>query len=627
MSKRSAHILYLAALLGITTLAYSNSMNGPFIFDDFMNIINRQDIRLFTPTIEGVVQAASGGHSGNRWLPNISFALNYYYGQENVFGYHAVNLLVHLCTALVLYALFVITLGSPNLVRGRPFKEEIAFFGALLWAIHPIQTNSVTYMVQRMNSMCALFFLSSLLCFASARIPDKSASQKRLLYLFSVVFGFMSIVSKENAFMLPVMLLAFDLFFCRTVNWQRDRNRILAWGAASLAVIGIICVTFVGPDILTRILQKYELRDFTLTQRLLTESRVIFAYIGLLLIPHPSRLNICHDVTISSSLFSPLQTLPSVIGILALAALIPFLFNRNRLLSFALFWFLGNLAIESSIIPLELMFEHRLYLPSAFLMPLIPVLLFREGASRPWSARIPLILVVCLFAAWTWQRNLAWSGHKELWSDVVLKSPASGRGYNNLGIAYKDEGDNAMAEQLFRKAIEVEPEAREPYVSLGALYISLNRFEEANRLLRTALTKAEGVNPSRIYHYLGVLNRHTGNYPDAIQFSNMALRLEKNDLQPMINLGIVHEKLGDLKKADGIFNEAWNLGANDVDLYNNWGIVAYKLGQVDRSITLFRKGLEINPDHQESHYNLGVAYGAKGMFNEAREEMNRSMGL
>ncbi len=627
MKNSTVHFFYLALLICITTLAYSNSFQGPFVFDDFINIINKKSIRIFTPSISGIIQAASDGHSSNRWIPNISFALNYYFGGENVWGYHLVNLLIHLGSTLVLYSLFLAILNSPSLKNNLSLKKEIAFIAALLWAVHPIQTNSVTYLVQRMTSMSTLFFLSSLLCYVLGRLKKNSGNNQYLYYALTLIFGLMSFLCKENAFMLPVMILAVEIFFLRTPDWKNDRKKLIIWGSASIVLIFVTSSILIGPNVFSSILESYNYRQFTLPERLLTETRIIFIYIGLLLFPHPSKLNLCHDVSLSSSIISPPQTLLAIFGILSLVGLLLYSFNKNRLLSFALFWFLGNLLIESTIVPLELIFEHRLYLPSAFLILIFPYTLYQICKSKPWIARTSLTFIVIFLTLWTWQRNQVWGSYITLWSDVMAKSPGLGRGYNNLGVAYHEDGQLQKAQKLFKKAIEIEPESRIAYISLGSLYLTQNRLQEADRILHTALTKEEFLSPSRIYHYLGVLNRKTGKYKEAMRFSKMALHIEQNDLEPMINLGIIKEKLGEYQQADDIFTEIMTLGINSVDLYNNWGIAVYKLGQVDRSIKYFKQALEINPDHPESHYNLGLAYSAKGMSKEARDEMQLSMEL
>jgi Tfp pilus assembly protein PilF len=623
------HLPFFLLLAALTGAAYSNSFQVPFLFDDFPNILNKKSIRLFTPDIAGIVSAAGEGQSGTRWLPNLTLAINYSLGGENVRGYHLVNFCIHLCCALVLYLLCLTTLRLPAVARTTNGRAvEIAMAAALLWAVHPLQTNAVTYLVQRMTSLCALFYLAALLCYVRGRL-SRAPGQRSALFTACLLFGLMAVTSKENALMLPIMLIGYEAFFLQEGHWTREKYpKILAWAGAILAITLVLTFSLLGKELFSGILAGYEIRNFTLPERLLTESRVIFLYLGLIAYPSPARLNLNHDPAVSSSLLDPPQTALALLGIILLIGLIIWTFNRNRLFSFALFWFLGNLVIESTVVPLELAFEHRLYLPSVFLFLSGTSLLFAPGLMRPWPARAVCLLLACLLAFWTWQRNQAWASEITLWSDVVAKSPGLARGYINLGVAQHEAGNYRTAEDLLLKAIRIDPQSRAAHIGLASLYLNQNRLAEAEQALRTALTKQTLLSPARIYHYLGVMYQKAGNYPAAIDFSRRALHLEKDDLEPLINLGIVYEKLGDYHRADATFAEALRSGLNDrVDLYNNWGITVFKMGQTDKAIEYFRKGLLIDPDHAESHYNLGLAYDAKGMTREALAEMELSMRL
>lgn len=624
------NVLFILLLSALSIAAYSNSFQVPFALDDFVNIINKKSIRLFSPDVEGIVRAASEGQSGTRWLPNLTLALNYYFGGADVWGYHLVNLGIHLACALTLYLLCLTTLRLPALCQNTGGQAgEIAMAAALLWAVHPLQTNAVTYLVQRMTSLSALFFLAALLCYARGRLRAPSDWHRSLFFGAAFLFGMMAIISKENALMLPLMVLGYELFFIRPVQVDdRGKFKLLAWVGGALTIIFLLAALFLGRETISTILAGYAYRPFTLGERLLTETRVIFLYLSLLLLPLPSRLNLNHEIAISHSLFNPPQTALALLGIAALIMLIPWTFNRNRLFSFALFWFLGNLLIESTIVPLELVYEHRLYLPSAFLFLSGASLLFSLQRAQPWFLRTACLLIAILLALWTWQRNQIWASSITLWADVVAKSPGLARGYNNLGVAYHDAKNFRAAQDMFEKAIKIDPESRIAYVGLASMYITQNRLAEAEQILRTALTKETFLNPARIYHYLGVLYRKTGRYQEAIESSRRALQLDTENLEPMLNLGIVYEEMGDYARADAAFAEALRLGLNDsVDLYNNWGIAVFKMGATDRAIGYFQRGLQLDPDHPETRYNLGLAYGQKGMLKEAQAEMQRAMLL
>ncbi len=619
--------LFPLVLAALTLLAHANSLQGVFTLDDFINIFNNRGITGCTPDLQGIVDAAASGPSHTRWLPNLSFALDYALYGEEARGYHLTNLLIHLLCALVFYRLSLATLRTPALRGKYPAARETALAAALLWAVHPLQTNGVVYIVQRMTSMAALFFISSLLCYARARMTTAAGWRRRVLYGASLVLGFMAVISKENSYMLPVMVVLFELFFITDPDNAREWKKTVLWFGTAATLILFTTLLLLGPDILAHITNAYRFRDFSMGERLLTESRVFFLYLSLLVLPLPSRLNLNHDITLSTGLFTPPQTTLALLGLAAYTWLIFRLYRRNRLLSFSLAWFIGNLLLESTVVPLELIFEHRLYLPSTFLVLGVTAAVVRFCKNKPWPARSGAVILVCLFSFWTWQRNQVWGSNITLWSDVAAKSPNLARAHNNLGVALHDSGQDREAELEIRKAISLAPDDRLGYQSLGSLYISENRLQEAEQVLKAGLARQTRFNPARLYHYLGIVARKSGRYREAIQYASLALSLNDADLSPMLTLGIAYTKTGRPEKADALFREMELKGEKSVDLYNNWGIAVFNMGGTRQAIGLFKRALAIDPDHPESHNNLGLAYGALGMTDKARQEMMRAMRL
>lgn len=627
MKKRNLHLLFLLLIAGILPLVYANIYHAEFIFDDYVNIVDKPGINSFTPSIDNAITASREEPNGGRWLPNLSFAVNYYLGGGDPFSFHVVNVIIHILNSLLCYFLCVTILNFTPIKDSYPRKEEIALFATLLWALHPLQTNAVTYIVQRMTSMSTLFYLCALLCYIYGRLHFNRKFRSFLLFIAGLLFWIMALKSKENTFILPAILFACELFFLSPPDWKKDYKKLLAWSFASLAVIAACIVFFLGTNIWNHIIQSYVGRDFTMAERLLTESRIIFFYLSLLVFPYPGRLNLNHDFPVSHSLFVPPQTFFSLAGILLLIVLIPLLYKRFRLISFAIVWYLGNLLIESTIVPLELIYEHRLYLPA--LIPLLAAVaeLYRLTVKRPWVLRITFILILALFSFWTWQRNEVWHDNIRLWTDVITKSPNNARAQNNMGVAFNRLGDKRSAERQFKKAIETDPDYRIAYQSLAALYISENRLAEAERILQKALTRSTYLNPSDIYHSLGIIAQKSGRYKQAITYTQLALKLNPKNLDSMVTLGIAYGKLGDLKKAYSTFQEANLRGLDTVDLYNNWGIITFEMGQTNKALQMFRKALIMDPNHPESHNNLGLAYGKLGMVEKARQEMATAMRL
>jgi hypothetical protein len=202
-------VLFLMAVF--VFLAYSNTLHSPFVFDDVHNIVDNPYVRVKHLSFESFSEAARKSPTSSRWLPNISLALNYYFGGMAVEGYHLVNITIHILCGIVLYYLTRATLSLLPQFRVKGNVEKIAFFASLLWLLHPVQTNGVTYIVQRMTSLATLFVLLSLLAYVKGR-KEEQPGRRNLLLLFSVISGICALFSKENAIMVVCCFSCSELF-------------------------------------------------------------------------------------------------------------------------------------------------------------------------------------------------------------------------------------------------------------------------------------------------------------------------------------------------------------------------------------------------------------------------------
>ena len=601
-------LLLPVVIIGVAlAVAYGNSFHGPFVFDDAQNIVDNDALRLDSLRLSGLLAAATSGPTAHRWLPNISFALNYYFdGNGDVWGFHLVNFAIHLAATLVFFWLALTTLTLPVFHNRYPRAREVALAATLVWALHPLQTNAVTYLVQRMTSISALFFLASLLFYVRGRLRMKSGQRSFALFVLSLFCAALAVISKENAVMLPVMIVGYEFFLLSEPDRQRDWRKAVAAIGLALLVVLLLAWAYLGRDLVGGILAGYGVRDFTLGERLLTESRVFFLYLGLLALPLPSRLNFCHDISLSHHLLAPPQTALALLALAGLLVLATYLFRRDRLASFAIFWFIGNLLIESTVIPLELIFEHRLYLPSTFV-----VLAVIAGAYRLSARRLPLLrvlvavlIVFCVVA--TWQRNKVWASEKSLWEDVVAKSPELVRGYINLSHVFVVAGENARAERILVQGLAVDGQRNSETVRVGS---------DAAR------------QRAKLHAALATIYWKSGRWQGALVHAEQALRADPDNTMALITKGIYYEKMGRSRKAVSMYVAASVRGEKSVDLFNNWGMSYFSLGRIDEAINLFHRALVLDANHAESHYNLGIAYGSKGLLAEAQREMALAMQL
>jgi tetratricopeptide (TPR) repeat protein len=493
-------------ILGIAVLLlYCNTFQSPFIFDDWENL-SQPPIQMTRISWDAIRQAAFEGLLF-RPVANVTFALNYYFDGYELFGYHLVNILVHLGAGIFLYMFLQTTLALPQARQRFEYGAWLPFTAALIWLVHPLQVQSVTYIIQRMNSLAAMFFVLSMLCYVKARI-SRVTWKKIVLFCFCAISAALALGSKEIAATLPFFILLYEWFFFQDlqISWLKKRFFPIA---AVCVLVSIIVLAYLGTNPLERILADYKIRDFTLRMRVLTEFRVVVFYISLLLFPYPERLNLNHDFPLSLSLFEPVATFLSLCILMGLLVLAIRLAKSERLLSFCILWFLGNLFIESSFIGLEIIFEHRTYLPS--MMAVFAVaLLAKRLLHRRWLLILITIIVLTLFSLWTVQRNMVWANPFRLWQDVIVKSPNKVRPYNNLGRLLVESGRSREAILVLQKAIRLEPDNIKTTINLAAALIQERRFSEAITLLVRNLDRLEKspeahLNLGAAYFYSGNL--------------------------------------------------------------------------------------------------------------------------
>jgi len=274
----------------------------------------------------------------------ITLALNYYFHGFDLAGYHLVNILIHLVAGIFLYIFLQTTFSLPQARQKIEHAGWLPFSVAMIWLVHPLHVQSVTYIIQRMNSLAAMFYILSMLLYVRGRLARGKGKQS-VLFLSSLCAGILALGSKENAATLPLFILLYEWFFLQDLSFTWLRKRFLPILGVGVFLVCVVML-FLGQHPLDAILNSYGIRDFNMEQRVLTEFRVVLFYMGLLLFPHPARLNIDHDFSLSLSLLNPPSTLLSLGVLLGLFGLAIILARRERIIAFSIFWFLGNLLLN-----------------------------------------------------------------------------------------------------------------------------------------------------------------------------------------------------------------------------------------------------------------------------------------
>ena len=457
-SESPKYLFTFITLLIILILIYSNSFYGEWHFDDFNNIVDNPYIKMKSFSWSAIKHCIYGldQTKPSRPLSYLSFALNHQFGGLDVFGYHVVNFIIHYFSSIFLFLFIYNTLKLPRLTdQYKNIAYPIALLATFFWAVNPVMVTSVTYIVQRMSSMAGFFYITSMYFYLKGR-TSKKPTYSILFFILCITSGLAAILSKENAAMLPVSIFLFDLFLIQGITRQ---NVIKYTKIALLPVFVILIAGFIYVDF-SNILNDYKIRDFTMGERLLTEPRVILFYLSLLFYPIGSRLTLIHDFEVSRSGLQPWTTIPSILLLLLIIGFAFYIAKKRPLISFCIIFYFLNHLIEGSVFSLELIYEHRNYLPSMLLF--IPCAEFIIYAIDYFSYKKIIQFIVAVGIAiisfgesdTTYNRNKIFSDDFLLWFDNIDKSPRLSRPHANLGrnIIYTyNKKEEALQE--FKKAM------------------------------------------------------------------------------------------------------------------------------------------------------------------------------
>lgn len=482
---RGNHLLvFFFLFIGIIFLSYSNSLQAEWQLDDLPNILHNSQLHVteFSPQqLLNTFQAhPNSPEKIYRPLPCLTFGLNWYIGQDNVFGYHVVNIFIHILTAwflfLTLHLLLKIHYKNDKNVSPHFFLCS-ALLGALLWALAPIQTQAVTYIVQRMAAMAAMFSIIGIYTYLRGR-TSSSLKEKYICFALCLLSFCAALGSKENAILLPISLFLIEVSFFNHEHISKNHIISTLLVTATAFTAGFFFTRYhadVSSLHLSKLfgfLEGYDTRSFTFKERLLTEPRIVLMYLTQIFIPSVERFSIEHDIILSTSFFSPWTTLPAIGTIFFIVSGTLFFLKKHPILCFPILFFFLNHTVESTIAPLELVFEHRNYLPSLFLFLPIGILvghILYSMSQQPTFRRVTAILCTILFLIIsghaTYTRNQTWTTVNNLWSDTLHKAPNSSRAAHYLGRSSIQSGHYKQAQYYFQLALKNAKKAASPKTS------------------------------------------------------------------------------------------------------------------------------------------------------------------
>jgi tetratricopeptide (TPR) repeat protein len=595
----------LLIILLVGVLCYSNTFNSPFQLDEKYFIEENplvKDLNYY-----GDPAKAEGlkwhGALKTRYMAFLSFALNYKLHGFDVTGYHIVNLSIHILNSSLVYFLVLLAFRTPFLGRsplaGR--STLVALFAALLFVSHPLQTEAVTYVYQRLASLAAFFCLLSLVAYARSRLSQGRA-RRYALYLVSVGSAVLAMKTKENAFTLPVMIMLFEfLFFKGPVKGRVLRLLPLM---LTLLIIPLSLTATAGISSSGATVPRGNIAA-TRWEYLLTQFTAVATYLRLLFLPVNQNLD--YDYPLYGSFLQPRVFLSFLLVLSVIGAGLYLLYRSRdkspelRLMSFGVFWFFVALSVESSIIPLHtLMNEYRVYLPGAGAFVAFSVGVFLLASKIPRSRTrsavfVFLFLIPVVLAGASYARNRVWRSEVGMWEDVVGKSPGSARGHQNLGNAYASSGRFEEAIGHYLISLSIKPANFDVVINLADVYFDAGRIEKAAEQFERALDLSE-------------------HYPPGL--------ISVEDIEKVnYNLGVSYYTLGQADRAIESYLNALKLNPGNSAAYNNLGAVYFEKGRTGRAISIYHEALRADPGNAAAYINLGEAYLKKNMPDKAIENI------
>ena len=582
-------ILAATGLLVILTVAASaNGFFGGLLYDDRACITENESIRRLGD-LGNVLTPPPEAGTGGRPLANLTFALSYALSGFSTWGYHAVNVITHLLAALTLFGVVRRTLLQPAL-QPRFGLEATPLAGAIatLWALHPLQTQVVTYLSQRTESLMALFYLLTLYCFIRG-----AEARSSFWYPLAVLACVLGVLSKEVIATAPLMVLLYDRTFVAgsfagawRLRWRLYTVLAATWIPLAFFLIGVRD-RGVGYGL-----------GVPWFQYALTECKAIIVYLGLSV--WPQTLIFDRGVTLVSGLGA---ALPFVFGLVVILGATSWALWARPVLGFVGAWFFVILAPTSSVVPViqQPIAENRPYLPLAAVITLVVIGLRVSLDRRVAWIVCAALAVVSAFA--TIRRNRDFVSEISIWTDTVAKAPGNARAHYNLGVALDYAGRTPEAVVHYRNALTVEPNHVEAKNNLGNALVEQGSIAEGIALLEGALRLRPAY--ADAHYNLGNALLHSGRPADAIRRYQASLRIEAKQPKARNNMGVAMLQTGRVLEAMREFELSLTLNPGFADPHNNLAVALDRLGRVAEAIAHCEAALRLKPDYTDARNNLG----------------------
>lgn len=605
-------------------IAFAPSLDAAFVFDDLNQIVRNESIRNPGDPL-GLLNATK------RPVTNLTFAANYAWGELDPVGYHAFNIVLHAIASYLLYTLVRATRRRIDPDRVSRPVDTLALAVALLWAVHPLQTQVVAYTIQRSEALAAIFMLGSLLALHAGADDHKHT---RWWYVGSVLCAFLAVGSKETAVVLPVIAALYDRAFLagsfagvwRERKWTH-LGILMSWAVLLATGMG---VGVFNPNNSTAAVG-FGYKGVSPVEYFMTQPGVILHYLRLVFIPVGQCADYAWPPVESVARAIPSLTVLAAAGVLTLRGIV-----KNQWWGFVAGAFFILLAPTSSVIPIkDIAFEHRMYMALACVLLLV-ISAVNALFARVWglgtassrkAAAAALLIAASALVATTFTRSRVFTSDEALWRDVIRKGGNIARAQNNLAIILNKSGRLDEAEEAYRAAVDADPDnahtiagyaallhqrgrtarAIEQYeralginpnlndarINLAAALASQDRLDEAARLYAEALERAPSDDGARLA--LGELYFHQEQYQAAFEtLSPLRDRIPPN-APALRTIGNVHVRLGQWAEAERAYLDAIRVDASDAITWYNLGITHVRQGNDRAAHEAFANALRNDP--------------------------------
>lgn len=603
--------LVALGLLAAVAMAYFNSVGGVFVFDDHAAILENPSVRRLWPLTEALSPPPGGLAVSGRPLVNLSLAFNHALGGTQPAGYHVANAAIHGLAALLLFGIVRRTWTR----IGRTERDATFLAGgvALLWALHPLQTAAVTYVVQRAESLAGLFYLLVLYGFVRAtETAERTASARRWLAL-SVGACLLGMATKETMATAPVMVLLYDRTFAGgsfRAAWRQRRGYYLALAGTWLLLLGLIFGTAGRGGTVGWA------AGISPWRYLLTQAEALTLYLRLAVWPDPLVFDYGERLV---SGFAAVW--PNALLVVALLAGTAVALRRWPVAGFLGAWFFLVLAPTSSVVPIasHTIAEHRMYLPLAVVIVGLAVM-----ADRWLGRRAPLGLLALAIGAGalTMARNATYRSEAELWADTVKKAPANARAQANLGQALLETGRLAEAATAYETAARLQPRSAELRANLGQVYARLGRGAEAVEQGEAAVGLAPEnavahLNLATALAQLGRLDEAVGHFAEARRRQPGDAGVAQAWADARVQQAQARARQGRLDDARGAVEDVLREVPDHVEAWFMRGNLAAAAQDFERAVAAYRHALALAPDHVGARNNLANVFLVTGRTRDA----------